>query len=246
MISLIKSIIVNYSEDKQLYKSLKKILGKYPNNINLYKVALTQRSDIIYNKKKAARTNERLEYLGDAIVGSIVAEYLFTQFPNKQEGFLTKMRAKIVSRKSLNTLSQQTGLMKLLTQHRTHNKQAKGAAGNIFEAIHGAMLLDFGYETTKKIFIKQFLKLVDISKLTEEEVDYKSKILEWGQKNKSRLTFECYEESNIPSSNRFRAILFDGDVILGEGYGGSKKEAEQSASKQVMFSGKIDINVISI
>jgi ribonuclease-3 len=154
------------------------------------------------------------------------------------------MRAKIVSRKNLNSLSQQSGLMKLLTQHRTTNKQAKGAAGNIFEAVHGAMLLDFGYETTKKIFIKQFLKFIDLNKLIEEEVDYKSKILEWGQKNKTKLAFECYEESSIPGANRFRAILFDSDIILGEGYGASKKEAEQAASKQVIFSGKIDINVI--
>jgi ribonuclease-3 len=221
-------------------------LGKYPNNIRLYKVALTQRSDIIYNKNKKPRTNERLEYLGDAVVGSIVAEYLFTQFPNKQEGFLTKMRAKIVSRKSLNSLSQQSGLMKLLTQHQSRNKQAKGAAGNIFEAIHGAMLLDFGYKTTKEIFIKRFLKFVDIDKLIEEEVDYKSKILEWGQKHKSKLIFECYEESVITNShNRFKAILFDGNTILGKGYGASKKEAEQAASKQVMYSGKIDINIIT-
>jgi ribonuclease-3 len=246
LIPLVKSIIVNYSEDKQLYKSLKKILGKYPNNINLYKVALTLRSNIVYDKNKANRTNERMEYLGDAIVGSIVAEYLFTQFPNKQEGFLTKMRAKIVSRKSLNLLSQQSGLMKLQTQHRTQNKQAKGAAGNIFEAVHGAMLLDFGYETTKKIFIKQFLKFIDINKLIEEEVDYKSKILEWGQKHKTKLVFECYEESSIPSATRFRAILFENNVILGEGYGASKKEAEQAASKQVIFSGKIDINIIGM
>ncbi|MDR3286976.1 MAG: ribonuclease III, partial [Prevotellaceae bacterium] len=191
----IKSIIVNFSDDKQLYEGLKKILGKYPKNIDLYKVALTQRSDVIFAKSKKKRTNERLEYLGDAVLGSIVAEYLFLQFPNKQEGFLTKMRAKIVSRKSLNLLSQQSGLMKLLVQQQSHNKQAKGAAGNIFEAIHGAMLLDFGYETTKKIFIQQFLKFVDINKLTEEEVDYKSKILEWGQKNKSKLVFECCEET---------------------------------------------------
>jgi ribonuclease-3 len=241
LIPFVKSIIVSRSKDKQLYISLRKILGKYPDNINLYKIALTQRSDIICNKAKRARTNERLEYLGDAVVGTIVAEYLFTQFPNRQEGFLTKMRAKIVSRKNLNSLSQQSGLMKLLTQHQSRNKQAKGAAGNIFEAIHGAMLLDFGYKTTKKIFIKQFLKFVDINKLTEEEVDYKSKILEWGQKHRSKLIFECYEESTIPSPNRFKAILFDGDTIIGEGYGASKKEAEQSASRQVMYSGKIDI-----
>jgi ribonuclease-3 len=246
LIPFVKSIAVNYSDDKQLYKSLKKVLGRYPNDIDLYKIALTLRSNVVYDKNKKNRTNERLEYLGDAIIGSIVAEYLFTQFPNKQEGFLTKMRAKIVSRKSLNSLSQQSGLMKLQTQHRTHNKQAKGAAGNIFEAVHGAMLLDFGYATTRKIFIKQFLKFVDINKLIEEEVDYKSKILEWGQKNKTKLVFECYEESGIPSANRFRAILFENNVILGEGYGASKKEAEQAASKQVIFSGKIDINVIGI
>jgi ribonuclease-3 len=227
-----------------LYKGLKQVLGKYPNDINLYKIAFTQRSDVVFNKNKKYRTNERLEYLGDAVVGGIVAEYLFMAFPDKQEGFLTKMRAKIVSRKSLNFLSQQSGLMKLLTQHQSRNKQAKGAAGNIFEAVHGAMLLDFGYEATKKIFIKQFLKFIDINKLIEEEVDYKSKILEWGQKNKSKLTFECYEETTVPCANRFRAILFDGDIILGEGYGASKKEAEQAASKQVMFSGKIDIKVV--
>jgi ribonuclease-3 len=131
-------------KDKELYRSLKNILGKYPNDIELYKTALTQRSDAVFAKNKRYRTNERLEYLGDAVVGTIVAEYLFLNFPQKQEGFLTKMRAKIVSRKNLNFLSQQSGLMKLATQHQSHNKQAKGAPGNIFEAIHGAMLLDFG------------------------------------------------------------------------------------------------------
>ena len=240
MISL-KSIIINFSKDKKLYKSLKRILGKYPKNIEFYKTALTQRSDAIFTKNKRHRTNERLEYLGDAVVGTIVAEYLYLQFTEKQEGFLTKMRAKIVSRKNLNALSQQSGLMQLAVHHQARNKQAKGAPGNIFEAIHGAMLLDFGYKTTKKIFIKQFFKYVDIAKLMEEEIDYKSKILEWGQKNKLKLLFETYEESAIPSQTRFHAILFDGDIILGEGHGASKKEAEQGAAKQVILSGKADI-----
>ena len=239
----IKSLIISFSNDKELYTSLKNIFGKYPKNIELYKTAFTQRSDAIFTKNKRHRTNERLEYLGDAVLGTIVAEYLYLMFPQKQEGFLTKMRAKIVSRRSLNILSQQSGLMKLAAQHQARNKQAKGAPGNIFEAVHGAMLLDFGYNTTKKIFIKQFFKFVDIEKLIEEEVDYKSKILEWGQKNKLKLTFECCEEPASLPSARFRAILFDNDVILGDGYGASKKEAEQSASKQVIFSGKADVQL---
>ena len=239
----IRSIIISFSKDKKLYRSLKSVLGKYPKDISLYKTALTQRSDAVFTKNKRNRTNERLEYLGDAVVGTIVAEYLFLQFTEKQEGFLTKMRAKIVSRKNLNALSQQSGLMQVATQHHSLNKQAKGAPGNIFEALHGAMLLDFGYKNTKKIFFKQFFKFVDINRLIEEEVDYKSKILEWGQKCKLKLIFENYEESKLPSSTRFRAILFDGDIILGEGYGASKKEAEQSAAKQIILSGKTDTNL---
>jgi len=186
----IKSIIIGFSKDKELYQSLQNIFGKYPKNIELYKTALTQRSDAVFSKNKRYRTNERLEYLGDAVIGAIVAEYLFLKFPQKQEGFLTKMRSKIVSRKSLNLLSQQSGLMKLISRHHSLNKQAQGAPGNIFEALHGAMLLDFGYKATKKVFLTQFLKYVDIEKLLEEDVDYKSKILEWGQKHKLKLLFE--------------------------------------------------------
>jgi ribonuclease-3 len=238
-----KSIIINFSKDKGLYISLKNIFGVFPKNIELYKTALTQRSDAVFTKNKRHRTNERLEYLGDAVLGTLVAEFLYVKFPEKQEGFLTKMRAKIVSHKSLNALSQQVGLMKLATHQQGSNKQAKGAPGNIFEAIHGAMLLDFGYKKTKKIFLTQFLKLIDIDKLMEEDVDYKSKILEWGQKQKLKLIFYFFEEAPIPPSTRFRAILFEGDIILGEGCGASKKEAEQSAAKQVILSGKADVNL---
>lgn len=238
----VKSIIVNFSKDKDLYRKLNDILGKYPNDITLYKTALTQRSDALFTRNKRYRTNERLEYLGDAVIGSIVAEYLYMQFPTKQEGFLTKMRARLVNHKNLNIISQQSGLIKLAARHQ-RSQQAKSAAGNILEAIHGAMLLDFGYKTTKKIFINKFLKFVDISRLMEDDIDYKSKILEWGQKSKLKLAFETYEESKIPSATRFRAILFDSDIRLGEGYGTSKKEAEQSAAKQVVLSGKTDISL---
>jgi ribonuclease-3 len=239
----IKSITVGFSKDKQLYQCLKQILGKYPNNIDLYKTALTQRSDLVVDRTKKHRTNERLEYLGDAVISSIVAEYLYLMFPNKQEGFLTKMRAKIVSRSSLNALSRQSGLVQLIDKQPHSKNQAKGAAGNVFEAIHGAMLLDFGYNQTKKIFVSQFLKFVNIPKLVEEEVDYKSKVLEWSQKHKRKLTFECFEEDLTKPQNRFRAILFDETVKLGEGYGASKKEAEQAAAREALMREDLNIKI---
>ena len=241
--TLVKSIIVGLSKDKQLYKCLKQILGKYPKNLDLYKIALTQRSDVVLDRTKKYRTNERLEYLGDAVISSIVAEYLYKEFPKKQEGFLTKMRAKIVSRSSLNSLSRQSGLVQLIDKQPHYRNQAKGAAGNVFEAINGAMLLDFGYIQTKKIFINRFLKFVNIPKLVEEEVDYKSKVLEWSQKNKRRLVFECFEEDLTQPQRRFRAILFDENVKLGEGYGASKKEAEQAAAREALLHEDLNIKI---
>lgn len=239
MFSVVKSIVVKLSGDKNLYKDLKRVLGKYPNDIELYKIALTQRSDATINKNNRCRNNERLEYLGDAVISTIVAQHLFTIFPDKQEGFLTKMRAKIVSRNSLNTISKESGISRIVTQQVKRGLEAKHAPGDILEAIHGAMLLDFGYEKTKNIFIDKFLKFVDIQKLVEEEVDYKSRVLEWGQKNKRHLVFECFEEGTSQDADHFRVILFDGDVKLGEGVGVSKKEAAQLAAKQALLSGKI-------
>ena len=175
--------------------------------------------------------NERLEYLGDAILDAVIADYLFKNYPNEAEGFLTKMRSKMVKRKHLNLLALRLGIDKMMTLEKNSGERSKHLYGNAFEALIGAIYLDKGFKTTS-IFIERIIKrYINLEQLVSTDSDYKSQLIEWAQKFKKEIVFESHEEiraNNIPVFITYVKI-FRNEV--GKGYGDSKKESEQKACK---------------
>ena len=178
--------------ERDLAKYIHNVFGFYPRNISLYQLAFTHKS-MCHNKINGFTiNNERLEYLGDAILSSIVAEYLFKKYPTKQEGFLTEMRSKIVSRASLNKLSMKLGFDQMVMYAKSHDRHAqfRSIGGNAFEAFTGALFLDRGYNYTYKIIVNNVILMhLDIEDLEKNDVNYKSKLLEWSQKEKHHVEF---------------------------------------------------------
>jgi len=175
--------------------------------------------------------NERLEYLGDALLSTIVAEYLFKKYPNSDEGFLTKMRAKIVKRKTLNYIGDEMGLDMLLLEY-NNTKLSKSMMGNALEALVGAVYLERGYDATKRFVINKILRsYLDIHKMEKSDDNFKSQLLEWCQKNGKDVTYEVLDRFKVDKRDRFKvAVLVDGDQ-LAEAEDYNKKSAEQSASQ---------------
>lgn len=224
-----------YKPDKNFKSRLKNILGFIPKNLLLYQHALLHKSASYLYSKHQEYNNERLEYLGDAILDSIVAELLFQKFPDRDEGFLTQMRSKIVNRETLRKISIKLGIGEMVIA-KMSNDNYKSIYGDSLEALIGALYLDKGYDRTKKIVIKQIINNhINLNLLCDTEVDFKSRIIEWGQKNKKEINFTCYEkESHQNSTPVFVSHLLMIDEIIGIGLGYSKKEAEQNAAKQAL------------
>lgn len=220
------------NRDREFYEQVRKIFGVAPKDLNLYKTALIHKSASVSLSKEKRVNNERLEYLGDAILDAIVANYLFAQFPNQKEGFLTKMRSKIVSRTSLNQLAMDLGIDKLVVSHTNNPLAHKHIHGDALEALVGALYLDKGFKVTSASIVDNILrKHIDLQMLQQTESDFKSRLIEWAQKNRQHIQFICNEQgidsSNIPG---FCASVTVEDTVIGEGSGTSKKEAEQNAS----------------
>jgi ribonuclease-3 len=201
--------------------------------VKLYELAFIHKSASLILPDGEVVNNERLEYLGDAILDAIVADYLFKQFPNKDEGFLTQMRSKMVKRKHLNLLAYRMGLNKLIVSHTHPANISKHLYGNAFEALVGAIYLDKGFKPTAKFIERTISRYVDIERLRASESDYKSKLIEWAQKTKQEVLFVSHEETpaHIHSSPHFVAFVRIVDKELGRGIGKSKKEAEQKAAR---------------
>ena len=178
--------------EKDLARYINNVFGFYPRNITLYQLAFTHKSVGTKKLNGITISNERLEYLGDAILSSIVAEYLFKKYPTKQEGFLTEMRSRIVSRASLNKLSMKLGFDKMVMYAKSHDRHAqfRSIGGNAFEAFTGALFLDRGYSFTYKIIVDHIILMhLDIDDIEKNDVNYKSKLLEWSQKEKHHVEF---------------------------------------------------------
>jgi len=195
-------------------------------------MAFTHKSASILLSKGEVINNERLEYLGDAILDAVVADYLFRHYPKHNEGSLTKMRSKMVKRKHLNLLAYRLGIHKLIVSHTHPGNLSKYLYGNALEALIGAIYLDKGFKKTC-LFIEDILKKnVDLDRLLKSDFDYKSQLIEWAQKNKCEIIFESQEEikgdSHIP---QFITTIRITNEIAGRGTGYSKKEAEQKAAK---------------
>jgi len=220
------------SKDKDLYKAIKNIFGFKPKNIFLYKLAFTHSSIVSESKSGIKENNERLEYLGDAILGAIVADFLFKKFPCKSEGFLTEMRSKIVSRSNLNKLSQKLGLAKLL-QTQIDNKVSKSSInGDAFEAFIGALYLDKGYRFAKRIIVNRIIKChIDVEELVNIELNFKSRLIEWSQKEHKSLEFKLTEETGYGVNKLYWVDVIIDSNIEGKGKDFSIKKAEQNAAE---------------
>jgi ribonuclease-3 len=216
------------SEDKDLTIRLKPILGFTPARLSLFKTAFYHKS--MTNETPGKPTNERLEYLGDAILSTIVAEYLFKKYPNKDEGFLTKMRSKIVKRQTLNEIADNMGLDVILSEY-SMGKMSSAMLGNALEALVGAIYIEFGYEKTKNYVIRNILmKYLDIIDLETKDDNHKSQLLEWCQKNGKDITFTTLAKFKLDKRDCFKvAVVIDGiEMATAEDF--NKKSAEQSAA----------------
>jgi ribonuclease-3 len=230
-----KRINGTYLLDKREFNSrLKKILGFSPGNLELYEIAFIHRSATFTLSSGKKVNNERLEYLGDAVLDAILSDYLFENFPDANEGFLTKIRSRIVNRDVLNELSVSMGINKILISKINSSPLTKNLYGDAFEALIGAVFLDKGFKKTKKVFIKNVLnKYLDLNLIVKTDTDYKSLVFEWVQKHKSNLIFTYNEEYDFNlKKSVFSTVLFIDKKEFGEGHGSSKKEAEQEAACQ--------------
>jgi ribonuclease-3 len=207
---------------------LKPILGFTPARLALFKSAFYHKS--MSNESPNTPTNERLEYLGDAILSTIVAEYLFKKYPNRDEGFLTKMRSKIVKRQTLNEIADNMGLDVILSEY-SIGKMSSSMLGNALEALVGAIYLEFGYEKTKNYVIKRILmRYLDISDLEQKDDNHKSRLLEYCQKHGKVITFETISKFKLDKRDCFKvAVVIDGEQLAtAEDF--NKKSAEQMAA----------------
>jgi len=228
--------LYNYylSEDKDLAQKLRPVIGFTPRRLGLFKRAFYHKS--MNNDGKNGASNERLEFLGDAVLSTVVAEYLFKKYPNKDEGFLTKMRSKIVKRKTLNNIADQMGLDIILSTY-SQGRMSHSMLGNALEALVGAIYIEFGYKKTKNYVIKSILmKFLDIHELETKDDNYKSLLLEWCQKQSRDISYQTLSKFKMDKRDRFKiAVLIDGkQVATAEDF--NKKSAEQSASKKAMKS----------
>lgn len=227
-----------FRKEKELYCSLYSILGFYPHDINLYKQALMHRSVAKRNAKGRPVNNERLEFLGDAILDAIVGDIVFRHFEGKREGFLTSTRSKIVQRETLNRLSTEMGVSKLIVSNGHMSSHNSYMEGNAFEALVGAIYLDRGYHACMRFMQKRILsQLINLDKVAYKEMNFKSKLIEWCQKNKVKLKFEMVSQKRDRNNSPvfvYKAMIEGLEGGSGEGY--SKKESQQAASKAALQS----------
>lgn len=217
--------------DKGYYRTFHKMFGHTPDNIELYKLALVHRSASVKVSGGESINNERLEFLGDAVLESIVSDYLFIEYPHESEGFLTKTRSKIVSRQSLNALAVELGLDKMVVYNSTGNIAHKHIFGDCFEALVGAIYLDRGYNVINRIVINHLIpRYVNIEDISTVETDFKSRLIEWCQKSKRTIEFHTEADGEAKQPAFVSRVLVD-DVKVGSGKGSTKKEAEQQAAQ---------------
>ena len=220
-----------FSPDKKLYQSIRNIFGFSPGNIFLYQLAFKHKSASKEIVNGIKLSNERLEYLGDAVLSSITADYLFKRFPYKDEGFLTEMRARIVSRSQLNKLSKKLGFEKLIQSEIVPANHCKSLHGDAFEAFVGALYLDKGYRFAKKIVISRVIEVhYDIDRLQNEDKNFKSQLIEWSQKEKMTLEFKVVEEIGNGYRKKYLVNILIADEIYTDGLDYSIKGAEQIAA----------------
>ncbi|PKP49676.1 MAG: ribonuclease III [Bacteroidetes bacterium HGW-Bacteroidetes-11] len=214
---------------------MKNIFGFYPENIFLYKLAFRHKSqsEVLLNGIRVS--NERLEFLGDTVLSTVVADHLFRMFPFKDEGFLTEMRSKIVSRAQLNKLSLRLGIDQLIIHTQEKNNVYRSIKGDAFEAIIGAIYLDKGFEFTRKVLINRVIKNnFDLNELIATDVNFKSKLIEWAQKEKKTLEFVVVQEVGAGYHKQYVVDVLINNEVVGTGRDYSIKGAEQNAAMKAV------------
>lgn len=221
----------NFSEkDYYLSNEISKITGCNVQNISLYREAFSLKT----SSKKTSQNYERLEFLGDSVLGAIISCHLFSTYPQANEGYLTQMKSKIVNRKNLNKLGEQLGLTKFL-QNESSSTLSENISGNLFEALVGAIYLDLDYETCKKVVLERLLTPSEINKLENKIVSYKGLLLEWSQKKKVSIKYETCEELQHNKSLVFRSYVWLDDEKISNATETSKKKAEEKAAQRAFY-----------
>lgn len=220
-------------EEKRLSDYIHAVFGFYPKNITLYEVAFTHKSMSAETIDGYHVSNERMEYLGDAVLSVVVADFLFHKYPTQAEGFLTEMRSRIVSRVSLNRLSQKLGFEEYIKHTPDVGSNARSMGGNAFEALMGAIYLDRGFEFTKRIIIDRIIHIhIDLDELQQTDINFKSKLLEWSQKKKKSLVFKVVEEIGEAHRKQYHVQVFIDDKPYADAIDRSIRGAEQMAAKK--------------
>ena len=224
---------ITFSPHRQLMRKLPSVLGFLPGNPDYYTQAFIHKSTALVDENGSQINNERLEFLGDAVLGSVIGEYLFRTYPDRKEGFLTKMRAKMVNGDRLGDLALELKLDELLRSQVSGKNSIKHISGDAFEALIGAIYLDKGYQTAKRFLLKRIVdKHLDLEQIEKVESNYKSLLIEWAQKGRKEIVFYTDVEPYDPT--RFISYVSIGDTLFGSGTGGSKKEAEQQAAYETL------------
>ncbi len=223
-------------KDGDFFLGIKKILGFKPKNIKIYKKAFLHRSVNKKDSKGNPMNYERLEFLGDAMLGTIISKHLYNEVPEGDEGYLTKMRSKVVSRKHLNELGKDLGLLKYVESRIPKSHFGENIHGNVFEALVGAIYLDRGYNYCEKFINERVIEpYVDIEQLEGKVISYKSLLIEWCQKQKKSFNYTVYEDTGNDELKHFAVKLTIGERIMAKARATSKKKAEEKASKRAYF-----------
>jgi ribonuclease III len=233
-LKLISPISGILSKDKKLNNFIKNVFGYHPGNILLYKLALCHKSASTEEIKGIKINNERLEYLGDAILSAVVADYLFKKFPSRDEGFLTEMRSRLVSRDNLNKLSEKIGIHKFVKA--SASNVYRSINGDAFEAFVGAIFLDKGFNFAKKVLVNRIIKFhIDIDEMENKDQNYKSRLIEWAQKEKKQVEFVVLEETGTGYNKQYIVEVLIEKQLSGTGRDYSIKKAEQNAAEKALM-----------
>lgn len=223
-------------KDGGFFLGMTKILGFKPKNLDVYRRAFLHRSANIKDKDGTPMNYERLEFLGDSMLGTIISKHLFDEVPEGDEGYLTKMRSKIVSRKHLNELGKDLGLIQFVKSRIPKTHFGENIHGNVFEALVGAIYLDRGYSYCEKFIHQKVIEpYVDIEQLEGKVISYKSLIIEWCQKQKKTFDYNVYEDTGNDTLKHFAVRLSIGGKVMAKARATSKKKAEETASKRAYY-----------
>ncbi|SEP87991.1 RNAse III [Hyunsoonleella jejuensis] len=235
--SVIRNILNSRSKrNGNFFIQLQNILGYKPKNISIFRKAFTHRSMNIKDSKGNAINYERLEFLGDAMLSAVIASHLFQEVPSGDEGYLTKMRSKVVSREHLNELGKELNLIDLVESKIPAGQFGDNIHGNLFEALVGAIFLDKGYKYCERFIYKRVITPhVDIEQLEGKVISYKSLLIEWCQKEKKIFGYNVYEDTGNDDVRHFSVKLSIDDKIVAKARATSKKKAEEKASKRAFF-----------